>query len=423
MAAKKRKKKSNITLILLVGVLVLGGYFVVTGNDPLGLFSEIENVETPVLEVPTVEVALTEGAAVVESGGQMEVTLVAPATPVPQIDTAVQGDWWEVYFADWQNMDDPENYAGSIEEVIIGKIDAAQESIHIASFEFDLTPVAEALIRAHDRGVEILWVTDDEHGLEADEEPGHGQFEMLMDEGIEVRDDGRGALMHNKFWIFDRKTVWTGSTNITENGIFDQDNNVIVVHSPALAEIYEREFDEMWNGEFGPRSTSTVDQQSVVVDGSKIQVLFAAEDEVMDYILPYLADAQSSIRFMAFSFTYDLMEDVITDRYENGVDVMGVYEKTGSSTEYSELGDMYCSGMKVRRDGNGGFLHHKVVVVDERIVITGSLNFSDNANDSNDENVIIIDNADIAALYLQEFDRVWNIAADVEPGKFDCSTW
>ena len=415
MAAKKKKKKtiskknSNTTLILLAGVILLGGYFMLTGNDPLGLFTEVETLEAPTVEVVT--------------GAQIETPLALPPTPVPQVDTTVQGDWWEVYFADWENKNDPENYAGTIEETIIEKIDAAQETIHIASFEFDLTPVADALIRAHERGVDVRWVTDDEHGLEADEEPGHGQFEMLMDEGIEIRSDDRGALMHNKFWIFDRKTVWTGSTNITESGIFDQDNNVIVVHSPALAKIYEREFDEMWNGEFGPRSPSTVEQQSVIVDGSKIQVLFASEDEAMDYILPYLADAQSSIRFMAFSFTYDAMEDVITDRFENGVDVMGVFEKTGSSTEYSELGDMYCSNMKVRRDGNGGFLHHKVIIVDERIVITGSLNFSDNANDSNDENVIIVDNADIAALYLQEFERVWNIAADVEPDKFDCSTW
>ncbi len=414
MAARKKKKSnSTITVILLVGVLIMGGYFMMTGEDPLGLFSGLEN-----FEVPDAQVALTEGAQTV---GQIETPLANPPTPVPQVDTAAQGDWWEVYFTDWQNKNDPENYAGTIEEELIKKIDAAQDSIHIASFEFDLTPVAEALVRAHERGVDVRWVTDDEHGLESDEEPGHGQFEMLEDVGVEIRDDGRGALMHNKFWIFDRQTVWTGSTNITENGIFDQDNNVIVIHSPALAEIYEREFDEMWNGEFGPRSTSTIDEQSVVVNGTEIHVLFAAEDEAMDYILPYLANAQSSIHFMAFSFTYDNMEDVITDRFENGVDVWGVFEKTGSSTEYSELGDMYCSNMKVRRDGNGGFLHHKVVVVDERIVITGSLNFSDNANDSNDENVIIVDNADIAALYLQEFERVWDVAADVEPGKFDCS--
>jgi phosphatidylserine/phosphatidylglycerophosphate/cardiolipin synthase-like enzyme len=63
--------------------------------------------------------------------------------------------------------------------------------------------------------------------------------------------------MHNKFWIFDRQIVWTGSTNITKSGIYTQNNNVLVIRSPELANIYEREFDEMWNGQFGARSPST----------------------------------------------------------------------------------------------------------------------------------------------------------------------
>jgi phosphatidylserine/phosphatidylglycerophosphate/cardiolipin synthase-like enzyme len=59
-------------------------------------------------------------------------------------------------------------------------------------------------------------------------------------------------------------------------------------------------------------------------------------------------------------------------------------------------------------------------VVDERIVITGSLNFSTNAEENNDENVIIIDNPDIARLYLQEFDRVWSLASDPEVETIAC---
>ncbi len=395
MAAKKSKKskkqsgKSQVVLFFLVGLLIMGGYFMLTGNDPLGLFTNVEEV------------------AVISS-------------PVPVVESATRSDWWEVYFVNLTSQKSPKNYAGSIEAELIEKIDAARESIHIASFEFDLTPVADALIRAHERGVDVRWVTDDEHGIEADEEPDRGQFEMLEDEGIEVRDDQRGALMHNKFWIFDGEIVWTGSTNITESGIFKQDNNVIVVHSPALAEIYEREFDEMWSGEFGPRSTSTVDMQSVNVSGTPIQALFAAEDDVVEHILPYLENAQSSIRFYAFSFTHDAMGEVMRNRAEAGVDVMGVFEKVGSSTEYSELGAMYCAGMAVRRDGNLSFLHHKVIVVDGHIVITGSLNFSDNGNDSNDENVLIIDNPEIAMLYIREFNRIWSIAADPEPDKFEC---
>lgn len=401
--ATKKSKNPKITFFFLLGIVLLGGYFMLTGDDPLGLFETVENVE-----VPSVAVSLTEGAEVTHNPS------------IPLVESATRSDWWEVYFVDYVNHNDPEHYENTIESELISKIDAAETSIHIASFEFDLDPVAEALIRAHERGVEVQWVTDDEHGLEADEEPDRGQFEMLEDAGIELKDDQRGALMHNKFWIFDEKTVWTGSTNITENGIFEQDNNVIVVHSPALAEIYKREFDEMWAGEFGPRSTSTVDNQHISIEGTEIQVLFSSEDDVVEHLLPYLESAEESIHFMAFSFTHDDIGEIMRDKDDEGLTVMGVFEKTGSSTEYSELGEMYCDGMAVRRDENGGFLHHKVIVIDERIVITGSLNFSDNANESNDENVIIIDNAEIASLYMQELNRIWAMASDPAPDKFDC---
>ena len=140
-------------------------------------------------------------------------------------------------------------------------INVSQTSIHIASFEFDLDPVADALIAAHNRGVDVRWVTDNEYGLDADSEPGGGQFAKLQNAGIEVRSDSRTALMHNKFWIFDGLVLWTGSTNITKNGIFVQDNNTIVFQAPELATIYEGEFQEMWDGKFGPKSTSQLAEQ------------------------------------------------------------------------------------------------------------------------------------------------------------------
>jgi phosphatidylserine/phosphatidylglycerophosphate/cardiolipin synthase-like enzyme len=52
--------------------------------------------------------------------------------------------------------------------------------------------------------------------------------------------------------------------------------------------------------------------------------------------------------------------------------------------------------------------------------VTGSLNFSSSADDENEENVVILDNPEIAALYLQEFDKLWNQANDVDPNAFTC---
>jgi phosphatidylserine/phosphatidylglycerophosphate/cardiolipin synthase-like enzyme len=343
-----------------------------------------------------------------------------PVTPIVNQPPSNPGQWWEVYFTDPLTINDPSQWQNSVEGRLIEKINAAQGSIHIAAFEFGLTPVAEALIAAKQRGLDVRWVTDDENGIEADGEPDRGQFEMLQDAGIEVIADNRSALMHNKFIVFDYQTVWTGSTNLTDSSIFQQNNNVIVVHSPDIAAIYEREFDEMWNGEFGPKSTSTADQQAALVNGTAIQVYFSPEDDVLNRIIPIVANAQSSIRFLAFSFTDYPLAKAMIDRHAAGVDVAGVYEKTGSETEGAELRTFFCAGVPVRQDGNPRFLHHKLIVVDNRIVITGSFNFSNNATDNNDENVIIIDNPEIASLYIQEFGRVWGIATDPDPADIPC---
>jgi len=387
-----------VTLVTLIILVVLGVYYSLTGNNP----GEVFETAVPRVETEVSPVGVTQ--------------IVPPnnVTPLPNNGT------WEVYFTDPINMKDPTQWQNSIEGRLIEKINTAQASIHIVSFEFDLTPVAQALIAAHQRGVDVRWVTDDESGLEADEEPDRGQFAMLTDAGIEVRADTRSALMHNKFWIFDGQTAWTGSTNITTSGVFQQNNNTIVIHSPEVAAIYEREFQEMWDGQFGPKSPSTADQQSTVVNGIPIQIYFSPEDKVMDRIIPIVSSAQSNIRFLAFSFTDYPLAKAMIDRSAAGVDVAGVYEKLGSETDSAEMKTFLCARVPVRQDGNPKFLHDKLIIVDNHIVISGSFNFSSNATDNNDENVMIVDNAEIANLYMQEFGRIWSIATDLDPAKFPC---
>jgi phosphatidylserine/phosphatidylglycerophosphate/cardiolipin synthase-like enzyme len=352
------------------------------------------------------------------------VTQIPPSVETPMILPTIEpssGSWWEVYFTDRVAINDPSQWQNSIEGRLIEKINAAQNSIHIAAFEFDLTPVAEALIAARQRGVDVRWVTDDENGIQADEEPGRGQFAMLQSAGIEVRADDRSALMHNKFVIFDSQIVWTGSTNLTTNGIFKQDNNVLVIRSPEVAAIYEREFQEMWDGQFGPKSPSQLAEQNAVVEGTPIRVVFTPEDGALEQaIVPLVASAQFEVRFLAFSFTDFPLAEAMIQRAQAGASVSGVYEKVGSDTDAAEFDTLFCAGIPVRRDGNPSFMHNKIIIVDQRYVITGSLNYSTNAEESNDENVIILDNPQIAALYVQEFDRIWTQATDAEPSSVAC---
>ncbi len=363
----------------------------------------------PVTDTPVINPVVTDTAPVAEQPAATDTPIAIPTVT-----------WWDVYFTDPQTINDPDNITGSIEEKLIQLINNAQISIHISSFEFNLTPVAEALIAAKNRGVDVKWVTDDKNGLNYDIQPGRGQFALLLAAGIEVKDDARTALMHNKFWIFDNETVWTGSTNITVNGIFKQNNNVLVIRSTDIAYIYEREFQEMWSNQFGPRAPSTVNTQWAILNGTPLQVLFSAEDHVISNLIALVNDAQVSVRFLAFSFTDYPLAKAMIDRAAAGVDVKGVYETFGSTSTGSEMKTFWCAGVPVRQDGNGSFLHDKIIIIDNSIVVTGSLNYSSNADDSNEENVVILDNAEIAALYLLEFEKLWNQAHDLEAGLVTC---
>lgn len=361
----------------------------------------------PVTETPFVELPITGTPPI-----------IVPVNETPTL-LPVQ-KWWDVYFTDPLTIKDSNNPAGSVEERLIQLINEAQSSIHIAGFEFSLTRVAEALIAAKNRGVDVRWMADDKNGTQYDTQPGRGQFSMLTGAGIEVKDDARSALMHNKFWIFDRQIVWTGSTNATVNGVYKQNNNVLVIRSTEVAYIFEREFLEMWNGQFGPRAPSTVGSQWAILDGTPIQVLFSPEDKAMANLIALVRDAKVSVRFLAFSFTDSALAQMMVERARAGVDVRGIFETFGSAGMSSELKTLWCAGLPVRQDGNASFLHHKVIIVDDSIVVTGSLNFSANADGVNEENVVILDNAEIAALYVQEFETLWSQSNAVGAGTFTC---
>ena len=388
---------------------------------------EFETPYVPVTQIPFFA-SDTPPPLIIPITDTPQIIIPITETPTPGLPVITEtpaslppANWYEVYFTDPLTINDPNNPIGSIEEKLLGFINAAQVSIHIASFEFNLPRVADALIAAKARGVDVRWVTDNENGLDIDANPNRGQFARLMAGGVEVKDDeGRSALMHNKFWIFDRQILWTGSTNITVNGIYKQNNNVILIRSPEIAAIYEREWEELWTGQLGRRAPSTMNSQWAILDGTPIQVIFSPEDGAVSYLVAMLNDAQVSIRFLAFSFTDYPMAQAMVTRAQNGVDVQGVFETFGSNSPRSELKTLWCAGLPVRQDGNDSFLHDKVIIIDNSIVVTGSLNFSSSADEDNEENVIIIDNPGIAALYLEEYQKNWDMAVTLPVGAFTC---
>jgi phosphatidylserine/phosphatidylglycerophosphate/cardiolipin synthase-like enzyme len=276
--------------------------------------------------------------------------------------------------------------------------------------------ITTALLDAQARGVRVRIVTDNEHGVEDDDTT----LVELQLAGVPIVDDARSGLMHNKFMIMDSSVVWTGSTNYTVNDVYRNNNNMLVLHSPLAVTAYQSEFDEMFlYRRFGVTSTRG-NSIAYEQDGIPIEIYFASEDPVMDAILAQIRAAQSNVRFMAFSFTYDALGMALLERQQAGISVQGIFERVGTGTPYSEAGRLICNGLDVRRDLNPFVLHHKVFIIDDSTVITGSFNFSNNAVSQNDENLVIIRDPLLAALYIEEYNRM--LANSAVINYIDCAT-
>jgi phosphatidylserine/phosphatidylglycerophosphate/cardiolipin synthase-like enzyme len=315
-----------------------------------------------------------------------------------------RNSWVEIYFTDPGNPLSSQE-TGGVDEVLVSAIDSARLSIDLAVYSMSLRNVRDALVRAHRRGIVVRVVTESDN-------QDSSAIQALQEAGIPLLGDRREGLMHDKFMVIDRSEVWLGSMNYTYSGVYADDNALVHVRSKELADNYLSEFNEMFVDDlFGPQVVPNPLNPEIRLEGTRLEVLFSPDDGVSDHLVSILENAQESIYFMAFSFTSDELGEVIRSRSRRGVEVAGVMDadqiKFNIGTEY----DLFMQdGMNVYLDGIPGQMHHKIMIVDESIVIVGSYNFTQSAETRNDENVIIMYDEDIADFFIQEFRRVYQQA-------------
>jgi phosphatidylserine/phosphatidylglycerophosphate/cardiolipin synthase-like enzyme len=347
---------------------------------------------------------LAQKAEALVFGTQTPMVTSAPLTATAPVSVDGTLSDIQVYFTNPQNPDDPSYHTGGIDARLVEKIDKAKQTIDIAAFQINLETVADALIRAHERGVKVRIVTDTDY-VEED------VVVKMKKAGIPVVDDQREAFMHNKFVVIDKSFVVTGSWNLTDNCTYRNNNNALFITSTDLAADYTTEFEEMFvDKQFGGKSPANTPHPVVTVDGIRIEVYYAPEDDVFSHVLPVVESGKKSIYFLAFSFTYDDLRKAIVDKQKAGLVIQGVVEDRNADGTGSSYPDLRRAKVDVLKDGNPYNLHDKVIIVDESIVITGSFNFSNSAQDSNDENLLIIYSPQLAAQYLAEFQKLYQLA-------------
>ena len=330
---------------------------------------------------------------------------------IPAADLPTDGSL-EVMFTDPIDSDRIESRRPTLDAELITFVDGASSTIDIAVYKLELVQIADALARARSRGVRVRLVTDSDSLEQRGDDDATQAFDILQDAGIPVVADERSGLMHNKFVVRDGDTVWTGSWNMTEDGTYRNDNNAVVVHSPDLAAAFESEFEQMFTGrKFGPEKEPIAVENPIHVGDASVEVYFAPADRTIIARLAELIDrSEEGISFMTFVLTHDRIGAALRRAAGRGSEVSGVFERAGSGTSAAEYRLLRQAGLSVYLDGNPNNMHHKVIIIDGKTVVTGSFNFSASAERANDENILVIHDANAAAKYLNEFERIYKLS-------------
>ena len=317
-----------------------------------------------------------------------------------------------------------QNIDNAMEDTLISYINRAEETIDFCIYNFNnggLSDVSAALNNAANRGVRIRFITS---GTTAHS----GVYDL--NNNIPVIESPNGTefgLMHNKFAIFDahaananKPWVWTGSLNISYDQVNTDAQNILFIQDQTLAKVYEIEFEEMWGSDsdlpnvvkskFGASKTDNTPHK-LFIGGNFVESYFSPSDNTNQKIIDAIKTAENDLQVETMVLTRTDIALAIKELSEMGVDVQMLCNSSSDNTETVNniLNETLPNGKYIFDNAVNGILHHKLAIVDANFaasdpqVITGSHNWSNSANERNDENTLIIHSAEIANQYFQQF--------------------
>lgn len=301
---------------------------------------------------------------------------------------------------------------------------------------------------------------------------------ILQAAGIPVLDDtadgSKGSdLMHHKFVVIDGQRVVIGSANFTWSDIHGDfsapesrgnANHLLTIESPQLASLFTQEFNLMWGkgtgtktSQFGLKKPYRPAQTLKLAPHSQITVQFSPTAQrrpwpqsVNGLIGRHLSRATQTIDVALFVFSEQPLANVLEDEHRQGSQIRALIDPGFAYRDYSEALDLLgvalannrcryeehnrpwqqpITTVGVPQLPKGDLLHHKFGVVDGKVVLTGSQNWSVAANQGNDENLLVIENLTVAAHFQQEFERLYasavlglspQVEAKIERQKSQC---
>lgn len=322
--------------------------------------------------------------------------------------------------------------ADNPEDVIIHFIDQAEESLDVAVQELDNPNIADALDRASRRRVRVRLVSEADYLKEKNPvtppdktvslDRNRTALVQLLRGAVDAKIDFNPKIFHQKFIIRDpghaRAAVLTGSANFTDTDTHANLNHIVLFHHPGVVAAYQDEFRQLWQGIFGARAPKLTasDPVKLDIDGTEVQIAFSPDHNPELRIVNEVLKAETSAHLLMFTFAKSTtIDDVLKQRLAHpGFSVQGVLDRTQASNNFSPHPMLIAAGARLRRDKLAGQskLHHKLLVLDDKVAIGGSFNYTGPANQYNDENLFIIRNPAIAAYFRAEVERVFRDLAE-----------
>jgi phosphatidylserine/phosphatidylglycerophosphate/cardiolipin synthase-like enzyme len=307
-----------------------------------------------------------------------------------------------------------------LEAAIIDFLGGAEHSLSIAVQELDSPAIAEAIIAAKQRGVRVRIILEGDYLSEAPARPDpwatagaheenrriHG---ALLRANVDLITDLNPSIFHQKFIVRDRgkptAAVLTGSTNFTRTDTGTNNgsgavtgnnlNHVLVLSGKEAATQYLAEFDRMRSGTFGAMHERVEPRpREFTLGGVRVKPLFAPRHGPEMEIMKQMLKARSSIDFAMFTFARSSGIDDTMARLQPLLPrLRGVLDRAQGAHDWAATGLLQLAGVQLfkNRKGTGvRKLHHKLMVIDERLVIAGSFNYTEPATTLNDENIIVL---------------------------------
>jgi len=312
-------------------------------------------------------------------------------------------------------------------DTLIAYVHRAQYSIDLAVYDFEyssyMAPLIDSINAAYARGITVRIILD---GSETS--GGINTAIPYFSSGIPIVNSPVTSyyIMHDKMMIFDagasdpNKAVVSLTSADYSGGMFNAStsyNNMVFIQDSSFAHVCTDEFNFMWGSTTATHGTGTwstskphIRKHNFTIDGKTVELYFSPTDTVNNHVISSINSANTDLYVGMFTFTNNTNATAMIARQTAGAYVSAILDQSSNpGTAYTTVSSGLGANFK---EYTGSYRYHnKFMIVDpnnpcsDPQVLTGSFNWTSQANTSNDEDYIIIHSDTIANIYYQSYNH------------------